>query len=324
MLENRESFKSFLPFLSASASQNFLLKCYRASSFTEAEQLSYQNSYPFMYYLEYAQTYYEQAELSPISIKPTLTFYGFTQLLKACLLTVEPNYPESTSELAHGVTARKRKKQQYEFLKDEVKIQRNGLFSSLSEKVFHMKHLEGEKFSMSNLLNEIPEMESIALMGKPAHFFRFYPCANGFCIAPEILDRFKMTLSRFEDFLTGKLGQKVILQNKETEIHTGVERVFSMNASAPIRYNSMSGHFALSANKDSKNYKMPELLLHYLVLYNLSMIARYETEWWAELLKMMPGDDYPHIVHFLHIHQRKAPLLVLEWLTKDRFDNRFI
>ena len=57
--------------------------------------------------------------------KPMLLFYGMGQLFKACLLTIDPNYPESTSVLAHGVTTRKRKKQGYQFLEDEVKIQKN-------------------------------------------------------------------------------------------------------------------------------------------------------------------------------------------------------
>ena len=62
-------------------------------------------------------------------IQPILLFYGFVHLIKACLLQQDPCYPENTSVFAHGVTTRKRKKQQYEFLKDEVKFQKNGLFS---------------------------------------------------------------------------------------------------------------------------------------------------------------------------------------------------
>src|SRR6476620_4268203 len=100
---------------------------------------SYQNCYPFIYYLEHAKTYYEQANIAPLSIKPILVFYGFSQLLKACLLTIDPNYPESTALLAHGVTTRKRKKQQYEFLKDEVKVQKNGLLPCVADKLFQIK-----------------------------------------------------------------------------------------------------------------------------------------------------------------------------------------
>ncbi len=81
-----------------------------------------------------------------------LLFYGISQLFKACLLTIDPNYPESTTVLAHGVTTRKRKKQGYQFLEDEVKVQKNGLFTHVAEQLFHMKHLESEKFNMLDLM----------------------------------------------------------------------------------------------------------------------------------------------------------------------------
>ena len=32
---------------------------------------------------------------------------------------------------------------------------------------------------------------------------------------------------------------------------------------------------------------LPELLIHYLLLYNLSMISRYETDWWYDLLAVI-------------------------------------
>lgn len=85
---------------------------------------SFENCYPFIYYLEHGKNYYELYKVAPFSIQPMLLFYGISQLFKACLLTIDPNYPESTTVLAHGVTTRKRKKQGYQFLEDEVKVQK--------------------------------------------------------------------------------------------------------------------------------------------------------------------------------------------------------
>ncbi len=70
---------------------------------------SFENCYPFIYYLEHGKNYYELYKAAPFSIQPMLLFYGISQLFKACLLTIDPNYPESTTVLAHGVTTRKRK-----------------------------------------------------------------------------------------------------------------------------------------------------------------------------------------------------------------------
>ena len=105
----------------------------------EAEQKSYENCYPFMYYLEHAKTYYDQAAISPLSIQPILTFYGFAHLIKACLFTKDPNYPENQPYLHTVLHTRKRKKQQYELLKDEVKFQKNGLLTCMAEKMFQFK-----------------------------------------------------------------------------------------------------------------------------------------------------------------------------------------
>ena len=51
---------------------------------------------------------------------------------------------------------------------------------------------------------------------------------------------------------------------------------------------------------------LPELLIHYLLLYNLSMISRYETDWWYDLLGSYSSEDYPFIYQFLSISAQKS------------------
>lgn len=313
MLENPDYFNLFSPFFSATSSQLFLRKCYTQLHISEAEQKSYQNCYPFIYYLEHAKTYYEQATIAPLSIKPILTFYGFIQLLKACLLTLDPNYPESTSLLAHGVTTRKIKKQQYEFLKDEVKVQKNGLLTCIAEKLFQIKQLEGEKFTMETLIREIPEMQNSSLF-LTKNFEPLTPSSKGYLLPKSILDYYQMTSSRFLDFIQTKSKQPFSLQETSDNLLLSTDEIFVYNSTSPIRYHTGLQIFMLSLSKNSKGYVLPELISHYLILYNLSMIARYETEWWSELLKTTPNDDYPTILQFLKTTQYKTPFLVLNWL----------
>lgn len=99
----------FYPFCSADTAQRLLKKSYQHQNIELAEQKSYNNAYSFIYYIEHGLAYLQQASLTPTSIKPVLLFYGMVQLIKACLLTVDPAYPESTSVLAHGVSTRKEK-----------------------------------------------------------------------------------------------------------------------------------------------------------------------------------------------------------------------
>ncbi|MER2091044.1 MAG: YaaC family protein, partial [Sporosarcina sp.] len=61
------------------------INSYKKLNVEDAEKKSYENSYPFIYYLEHGQSYYQLATQASLSIKPVLLFYGMVQLLKACL-----------------------------------------------------------------------------------------------------------------------------------------------------------------------------------------------------------------------------------------------
>ncbi|PLT31962.1 YaaC family protein [Bacillus sp. V5-8f] len=311
---------SYIYFFSASSTQAFLKRCYEGENLSNSEIKSFENCYPFIYYIEHAKTYYQQAVSAPLSIQPILCFYGFIQLLKACLLTIDPNYPESTSVLAHGVTTRKRKKQQYEFIHDEVKVQKNGLFTYMAEKMFQLQHLDGDKYSMKELMNELPELEKCFQHVHSIYNFRILtPLEKGYALPVETLNAFYMTSNRFRDFLSTRVQMELTVEESNSILHLEPGREWSLNSDSPVRYDLVEKNFVLSTNKDSPCYHFPELMIHYLLLYNLSMIARYETEWWTELLKTMPNDDYPFIVQFLNITMVKGPYLVYEWLSRERF-----
>lgn len=146
-------------------SQGYLRACYEKLDMPEAVPKSFENSSRFMYYLEEGEVFLQEAKRVDIRLQPLLYFYGLVHLLKACLLTSRPDYPESTSMLAHGVSARKRKKKDYTFLQDEVKIQQNGLFSYTAQHVFAMKTPPFPKVHMADLLGRIPEMSDLLSLG---------------------------------------------------------------------------------------------------------------------------------------------------------------
>lgn len=304
-------------FFSAEHSQHLLKKVYEKAQFEQADQKSFENCYPFIYYLEHAKTYYEQAQTSPILIQPILMFYGFVHLIKACILTVQPNYPENTSVLAHGASTRKRKKQQYQFFQDEVKIQKHGLFPFMAEKMFHMKHLEGEKANMEDLLKQIPELDGLfSHFEGQSIFLKVNQTEDYFTLSSKILDQFHMTENRFQNYYQSKSKVAVeFIGNLKNEIGIKHEQINGEDL-APLRYHFEEGTFYFPTSKnDLQHY--PEMLIHYLLLYNLSMIARYETEWWSELVKMTPNKDYPFIQSFLSIALQKGPFLVYQYLVKN-------
>ena len=314
MLHPYNSWDSFFYLYSANTVQKLLKKCYQKQNIELAEKKSFENAYPFIYYLEHGQVYYDQAAQSPLMVKPVLLFYGLVHLAKACILTVDPNYPETTSVLAHGVSTRKRKKQQYSFFQDEVKFQRSGLFPYMAEKMFHMKHLEGEKTTMEQLLKQIPELNDLFVLTDGTNpFVHIKHDLNLFSIPCTLLDNYHMTEDRFIQYLQTKTNSTLLHQ---TTNHGNMS--FTINnirnfSQIPMKYHFQEQHFYFPTSINALN-DYPELLIHYLLLYNLSMIARYETEWWSELIKMMPNQDYPFIQTFLQHTSKKGPFLIYQYL----------
>ncbi|WP_053368639.1 YaaC family protein [Bacillus sp. FJAT-27245] len=322
MWRGYRGWESFSFFFSAEYAQSYLQKRYEKIGCPAPDQRSYENCYPFLYYLEHGNVYYSQAAKAPIILQPILLFYGLVHLAKACILTEDPFYPETTAVLAHGVSARKRKKQQYQFFHDEVKFQKNGLFPHLSDKLFHMKQDEGDKVTMESLLRMIPELEGLfwQLEGQ-ANFIPLLKQDAGWFISAKAHDLYHMTESRFKEYFFDQSG--IALE----EMKDGLARLsdepspFSPSTNTLLKYDYYKKRFVMPLKKSHRS-QFPELMAHYLLLYNLSMIARYETEWWGEAVKMMPNRDYPFIQSFLKITQEKSPFLVFCHLTAGLRDSR--
>ncbi|MFK4996570.1 YaaC family protein [Bacillus sp. N9] len=84
----------------------------------------------------------------------------------------------------------------------------------------------------------------------------------------------------------------------------------------PFRYHFDKQKVCLP-NKLHKHLELPDMLIHYLLLYNLSMISRYETEWWFEQLKTTPNSDAIFIQTYLDVTERKGPYLIYQFLMKN-------
>lgn len=311
MAADYKGWKSYASFFSAEHCQQYLKNNYKKCNIENPEQKSYENCYAFLYYLEHGQIYYQQADIAPLILKPILLFYGLVHLIKACILTVDPAYPETTTVLAHGVSTRKRKKQNYQFFQDEVKFQKNGLFPFMSEKMFHMKQLEGDKITMEELLELIPELDDLFVLHEGKSTFTPIYTLNGHMAVPEkTLDHYHMTADRLKEFLATKSGNQIEFLDEGLTFHYTKR---SSTAVSPIKYSLENNSYVLPLKKENI-FLFPELMVHYLLLYNLSMIARYETEWWSEITKMMPNRDYPFIKTFLDITLEKGPYLIYEYL----------
>ncbi|CDQ18383.1 YaaC-like Protein [Halobacillus karajensis] len=215
----------------------FLLDCYERMGHSRSEHHAYNNAERFIHGLTLGQDYWLTALDTPLSVRPLLFYYGMNHFIKSCLLTVDPGYPATAKVLAHGLSTRKRKKQHYRFLEDDIRIQPNGLFPHAAHHLFQFSSEKG-KVSMDELLRPLPCMREL----------------------------------------------------------------YELKKSPPIKIEE----------------EWPDLLAYFAVLYNLSMLVRYEGEWWGEMEQMKDREDYVFIIHFLESAADQIPKLFASWL-KDQF-----
>ncbi|WP_096202873.1 YaaC family protein [Bacillus sp. FJAT-45350] len=315
MNRDTHTWKELSKYQSTSFTQSYLKKCYEQLDIPEAEKLGFQNCYPFIYYLEHGEKYFKQLKTAPLELHPILLFYGFVQLIKACILTKDPSYPENSQVLAHGVSTRKRKKAQYLFLDDEVKLQKNGLLTHFSDKMFHVKHFSGDKYKMEQLMRQIPELHELFFYVKGKTYT--YPIKKEtdrkITFSTKILDDFNLSCSSFMHFFKARTELSISdIEETEKKITIYLKGKLEPLHATPLLFNSNGSYHILNRRDDY--LLLPEIVVHYLILYNLSMICRYETEWWGELFHHYPEADFPFIKEFLSITTEKIPYLLFLYL----------
>ena len=316
MGNGNEIWHAFTSFQSASVAQKYLKRSYEKAGIDQPELKSYDNCYPFIYYIAHGKKYYHLAEQSPVELKPILLFYGMIQLVKACLLTVDPSYPQNTNVLAHGVSTRKRKKKNYSFFDDEVRIQKHGLLNHFADKLFCQNPLWPDRIKMKTLLAKIPELnETFHQIKEKRPLVHVKTSDRNIVIPLMILDELNMTEQRFVQFLASRSTLRLSSFYTERGWMTiDCQHGLSPLNALPFVFHMEKGFFLPT---DRELYEpLHEVIVQYLLLYNLSMICRYETEWWNELFHTYSSDDLPFIQQFLTITSTKIPYLLSEYLLE--------
>ncbi|SDZ67365.1 YaaC-like Protein [Evansella caseinilytica] len=299
-------------FQSAEYVKNYLKKCYANKCLSSTSELAFQNSYSFIYYIKMGNSFFQQGSASPMSIQPVLFFYGLSHWLKGVLLTADPNYPATTQVLAHGISTRKRKKQSYRFLSDEIKVQKEGFFPYVSQTCFDAKQLTGEKYKMRHLLMAIPELlPMFASLEQEQPLLNAEKTDGCLKVSSVLLKRLNMSPKHYERMVKDKTGVTLKCKADDDNENKAVMSLYLEKDTAD--------YFPLTTAMDQTHYipavlplywRLPEILAHFLLLYNLSMICRYETEWWGELLYSLSSNDRPFIESFLNCTKEKVPSLI--------------
>ena len=325
---------SFLFFENEPISKTFLQGIYQKKQPEKCKTLAFQNTAKFIYNIKQSRQYYAAAMQSEILIRPLLLYYGMVSLLKAFILTQDPFYPATTRVLQHGLTSRKIKKNQYSVGEDEIKIQKEGLlpyvYSFLTNKPLENRYKVHELFAL------IPELQTsyqkVYQKGNliPVNLSAYYDFQHPstlFYLPESVLDYTHRSYHSFIDYLNRyNTGESYFapspletpggiisikwnhpLQQKVTENGNGFENQLFV---ADYKGNF---HFLISPTA-----VLPEITTHFMIMYILGMLCRYETERWGEIIFSFSSEDMYIIHEFLSISSRKFPNMIYDVLMKER------
>ncbi len=328
----------FVYFESEPHVKNLLEQCYHQQEGLDAARCAFQNTHKFIYYIKQGKEYYQAASTSNILVKPLLLYYGMVSLLKAVILTSDPGYPVHTKVLQHGITSRKLKKSDYTFSDDEVKIQKEGLFPMVAGHL-DCSRIIGEKFRMKDLLSIIPELREsyeksyreITLI--PLHISKHIDLSSfmtTFYLPEHILDYYHLSYESFIHLLNRYNQGAATFTPHALQAPKGIVR---LTWEHPDKIHVTESPSGFENNLFIQDFKgnhsfitkpnptlfMPEILAHYMLMYILGMLCRYETELWGEIVFSFTSTELFMIQEFMNISQRKFPNMILNLLFHEQF-----
>src|SRR5699024_9866043 len=180
------------------------------------------------------------------------------------LLTKRPDYPESTSMLAHGVSARKRKKKDYTFMQDEIKIQRHGLFPYFSEHLYGIQNFSFEKVKMRDLLAMVPELASLFRLQNQQKMIVVGSAGSRVLQFPDqLLDNYHLTEKTFLQRIRMYLPKITDIKKEEAMIHVKMEKALSTSF-GPFFFHGKDQTIYFPLYRDHF-VRISEVMVHYLL-----------------------------------------------------------
>jgi|GEM_PF-402232 len=309
----------FLYFENEPIAKKFLLESYLTLvEEKEANRLAFDNTQKFIYFLKQGVSYFKSAQSSELIVRPLLLYYGFTSLMKAMILSKDPYYPRTTTVLQHGITTRKRKKSNYVFHEDEIKVQKNGLLPHFAEVVLQSPLEIHSKYKMIDLISMLPELQdSYELMfgEKTMHPIFFSKDKNesrlNFNKSNHLVERLSSLLSELDlDQSMYNLEESHQLISIVIPEHTNNKHPLLNQIVSDYKGNSYFYLLQKTVLKD-------EIIIYNMIMYILGMLCRYDTELWGDLLFTFSSSDMYLIEELLQLSMRKFPNLVLNHLFNE-------
>ena len=315
--------------------RKYLAACYHGMGLEHFDRLAFQQSSRFLYLWKQARQFYQTAMDADLSIQPLLLFYGCSHLLKGMLLTRDPAYPQNSRVLQHGVTTRKLKRSAYLLTEDEIRPQKEGLFAHLAQ-VFSLSPLQDRYFA-HDLFASIPGVShayavttskelfwvrmEMTKLAPPKELEAMYSGAWITVCFPEGKDGpLSYSTETFMQYIRRLTPPACKLDHVRWREGTIKEMLLPQFALSQLEQHPLfrvQEQTLFFWNGPSTSPPLPEWASHYLLLYLLSMLCRYETEWWGELTLSHGFAERFLVELFLEHHAATFPTVIMKQIQQN-------
>lgn len=291
----------------------------------EALALAYQNTVKFIYLLKQGVAYFEAARKSELMVQPLLLYYGMASFMKVLILLHDPYYPSSTTVLQHGLTTRKKKRMNYSFINDVVKIQKDGLLPHFSKAVFKESLETNSKYLISHLISLLPELQPcLHILFKtrtmlPVTIEQIDENTYTFLFSKQDLEQEKLHFSTiYHLFQTSPLiNEEITILDEQLAIVMKITKpIHELKQIHNQVYEDYLGKYYFYFKDHVPT--MAEIVIYNLIMFVLGMLCRYDTEQWGEIMYSIHSPDLFLIKEFVQVTLRKFPNIILNYLFGEK------
>lgn len=311
----------FLKLKNEEFARKFLYQKYLDSSLKEPGILAYKNVQSFTAYIRQACSLFHTARKCDRWMQPLFHYYGMMDFFKAWILSKDPDYPKSTSVLRHGLSTRKRKKEQFRFYQDEVRIQKEGLFPYLAL-LMRVPAYAGDTYCVKDLLSFLPELQpTYREIFNECTWFKvdWIPSSSLFVVPEKILDHYHLAPSSFVEKLN-KHSEHV--QFSLDRKHQGSLYLNCVSTGPPpikhpwIAMNKKGDYYLYAGN--DRPHPLPRIICLIMLCFAMSMLCRYDPPLWEEVMMQSVHQEQLILIHLIDLIAHEFPRFVISlWNSSD-------
>jgi hypothetical protein len=263
--------------------------------------------------MQAAKEYYKSAESATILTKPLLLYYGMVCLSKVLYVALKGIAPEGKK---HGLGTLK---PWDHFLANlSVKVKKYGMFAEFYH-CYSTEELSGFNFSIKQLFSLIPEIKVAfeTVYKEKSRALKVLRTEHGI----NVVDSELQTYVDLEK-LVSQIPRISERYHKNYQRTNDALFLFCMNDESedPVIHTISGEEFlVLPVSTATGNVVLPEQSTHFLIMFLLGMLARYQPKEWGGVIKGEESGEIYIIQNFLDVTKSKFPILILNELREREF-----